>query len=162
MDKDSKASEWRKEVWVKIMQMYLFLMPGWVKDYTVCTKVCECVRILGECLVFHSREQCRWMQRDSGMYDKCLHPALIAQIEAVPHLSKLDVAVSSLWYDNGMLLSEGKCKLQAVIWWHAPADTALSLSFPLATAAASSTHTKAAHWWNYARVARVTDRCSPL
>lgn len=106
-------------------------MPGWVKDYTVCTKVCECARILGECLVFHSREQCRWMQRDSGTHDKCLHPALIAQIEAVPHLSKLDVAVSSLWYDNGMLLSEGKCKLQAVIWWHAPADTALSLSLSL-------------------------------
>lgn len=110
------------------MQIHLFLMAGWVKDYTVCTKVCVCVCILGECLVFHSQEQCRWMQRDSGTHDKCLHPALIAQIEAVPHLSKLDVAVSSLWYDNGMLLSEGKCKLQAVIWWHAPADMALSLS----------------------------------
>lgn len=30
----------------------------------------------------------------------------------------------SLWYDNDMLLSRWICKWKAVIWWHAPADTA--------------------------------------
>lgn len=75
-----------------------FVSDGWLSKRLHCVHegVCVCVCILGECLVFHSQEQCRWMQRDSGTHDKCLHPALIAQIEAVPHLSKLDVAVSSL------------------------------------------------------------------